>query len=151
MQMQKSEQQQGAERRIRLSDDLLWGIHPVTEALENEADRITEIILQKDKKGGKWEKIIGLARMKGIKISFVSSLRLTGPESAQVRHQGIIARTSQTSLLPFADLIERFTVQVKKGENPRLIVCDSLQDPHNLGAIIRSAHASGGQRGCPDP
>lgn len=143
MQMQKSEQQQGAERRIRLSDDLLWGIHPVTEALEKEADRITEIVLQKDKKGGKWEKIIGLARMKGIKITFVPSLRLTGPESAQVRHQGIIARTSQTSLLSFADLIERFTAQVKRGENPRLIACDSLQDPHNLGAIIRSAHASG--------
>jgi 23S rRNA (guanosine2251-2'-O)-methyltransferase len=143
MPRQKTEEQQGTERRIKLSDDLIWGVHPVTEALLQESNRISEIILQKEKKGGKWEKIIGLARMKGVKLSFVTSLRLTGPESAQVRHQGIIARTSQTSLLPFAELLERFAVRVKKEECPRLIVCDSLQDPHNLGAIIRSAHASG--------
>ena len=141
--MQKTENQQGTERRIRLTDDLLWGVHPVAEALEHEAERLTEIILQKEKKGGKWEKIIELARTKGVKLSFVSSLRLTGPESAQVRHQGIIARTCQTSLMPFADLLERFADRVTKGEHPRLIACDSLQDPHNLGAIIRSAHASG--------
>jgi 23S rRNA (guanosine2251-2'-O)-methyltransferase len=141
--MQKAENQRGTERRIRLTDDLLWGIHPVAEALEHEAERLTEIILQKEKKGGKWEKIIELARTKGVKLSFISSLRLTGPESAQVRHQGIVARTCQTSLLPFADLLERFADRVQKGECPRLIACDSLQDPHNLGAIIRSAHASG--------
>jgi 23S rRNA (guanosine2251-2'-O)-methyltransferase len=139
----KTGQQQGTERRIHLSDDLLWGIHPVTEALENESGRLTEVIFQQDKKGGKWEKIIELARMKGVKVSFVSSLRLTGAESAQVRHQGIVARTSQTSLLPFAELLETFAARVQKGERPRLIACDSLQDPHNLGAIIRSAHASG--------
>ena len=141
--MQKTESQQGTERRIRLTDDLLWGVHPVAEALEHEAERLTEIILQKEKKGGKWEKIIELARTRGVKLTFVSSLRLTGPESAQVRHQGIVARTCQTSLLPFADLLERFADRVKRGEHPRLIACDSLQDPHNLGAIIRSAHASG--------
>ena len=141
--MQKTENQQGTERRIRLTDDLLWGVHPVAEALEHEAERLTEIILQKEKKGGKWEKIIEMARARGVKLSFVSSLRLIGPESAQVRHQGIVARTCQTSLLPFADLLERFADRVKKGEHPRLIACDSLQDPHNLGAIIRSALASG--------
>jgi 23S rRNA (guanosine2251-2'-O)-methyltransferase len=143
MQTHKAENSQGTERRIRLTDDLLWGTHPVTEALEQEAERITEIILQKEKKGGKWEKIIGLARLKGIKLTFVSALRLTGPESAQVRHQGIVARTCQTSLLPFADLLEKYAASVKKGGHPCLIACDSLQDPHNLGAIIRSAHASG--------
>jgi 23S rRNA (guanosine2251-2'-O)-methyltransferase len=143
MPRQKKEEQQGTERKIKLSDDLIWGVHPVAEALLNEADRITEIILHKDKKGGKWEEIIELARKKGVKLSFISSLRLIGPESAQVRHQGIIARTSQTSLLPFTEVLGRFAAHVKKGEYPRLVVCDSLQDPHNLGAIIRSAHASG--------
>lgn len=143
MQMEKTEGRAGGERRIKLTDDLLWGIHPVTAALEEEASRITEIILQKDKKGGKWEKLIELGRARGVKLSFVSSLRLTGPESAQVRHQGIVARTSSTVLMPFAELVEKFAARVRKGEHPRLVVCDSLQDPHNLGAVIRSAHASG--------
>ncbi len=131
------------ERRIRFSEDLVWGIHPIYEALSEKPDRIGEIILVKEKKGGKWEEIIELARGAGVKLSFVSSLRLTGEGSLQVRHQGIIARLTQAVLLPFEELVSRFVERVERGENPRLIVCDSLQDPHNLGAIIRSAHASG--------
>ncbi len=133
----------GNERKIRLSDDLLWGIHPVYEALEQEAERISEVILVKDRKGGKREEIIERARLAGIKTSFVSSLRLIGEDASQVRHQGVVARISQTSLLPFEELLEKFTGLAANGLNPRIIVLDSLQDPHNLGAIIRSAHASG--------
>jgi 23S rRNA (guanosine2251-2'-O)-methyltransferase len=131
------------EKRIRLSDDLLWGIHPVLEALIAEPERIAELILVKEKRGTKWEEIIERARDKGVKLSFVSSLKLEGENASQVRHQGIIARMSQTALLPFETLVEKFREKIEQGELPRLIVCDTLQDPHNLGAIIRSAHASG--------
>ena len=135
--------QKGNERKIRLSDDLLWGIHPVYEALEQEAERISEIILVKDRKGGKREEIIEKARAAGIKMNFVTSLRLIGEDASQVRHQGVVAKMSQTSLMAFDDLLDRFDRLVKKGKNPRIIVLDTLQDPHNIGAIIRSAHASG--------
>ncbi len=133
----------GNERKIRLSDDLLWGIHPVFEALDQEADRISEIVLVKDRKGGKREEIIEKARAAGIKLNFVTALRLVGEDASQVRHQGVVAKMSQTSLLPFDDLLEKFEAAVQRGENPRIIVLDTLQDPHNVGAIIRSAHASG--------
>ena len=133
----------GNERKIRLSDDLLWGIHPVFEALEQEAERISEIILVKDRKGGKREEIIEKARKAGIKMNFVSSLRLIGEDASQVRHQGVVAKMSQTSLMPFDALLDKFQDLVKQGLNPRIIVLDTLQDPHNIGAIIRSAHASG--------
>lgn len=135
--------QKGNERKIRLSDDLLWGIHPVYEALEQEAERISEIILVKDRKGGKREEIIEKARAAGIKMTFVTSLRLIGEDASQIRHQGVVAKMSQTSLMAFDDLLDRFDRLVKKGNNPRIIVLDTLQDPHNIGAIIRSAHASG--------
>jgi 23S rRNA (guanosine2251-2'-O)-methyltransferase len=140
---QKEQHKAKIQRRIRLSDDLIWGIHPVIEALENEDGKISEIILHKEKRGEKWEKLIELARKEKVKISFVSSLHLTGPESSQVRHQGVVARVSTASFLPFTDLLEDFAMRVKRGEKPRLIACDSLQDPHNLGAIIRSALAAG--------
>ena len=133
----------GQERKIRLNDDLLWGIHPVYEALEQEAERISEIVLVKDRKGGKREEIIEKARAAGIKMNFVSSLRLIGDNASQIRHQGVVAKMAQTSLLPFDDLLEKFQTLVELGKNPRIIVLDSLQDPHNIGAIIRSAHASG--------
>ena len=133
----------GNERKIRLSEDLLWGIHPVFEALEQEAERISEIYIVKDRKGGKREEIIEKARAAGKKIHFMDSLRLIGEEAAQVRHQGVVAKMSQTSLMPFEDLLEKFQEMVNQGLNPRIIALDTLQDPHNIGAIIRSAHASG--------
>lgn len=134
---------QSAEKRIKISDDLLWGIHPVFEALSEEPERVNEVIILKEKKGGKVEEIIELARKAKIKLNFVNSFRLTGPDASQARHQGVLARTIQTTLMPFEDMVHSFKEKVEAGENPRLIVCDSLQDPHNLGAIIRSALASG--------
>ena len=131
------------EKRIKLSEDLLWGIHPVLEGLSQEAERFSEIFLQKDKRGDKIEEIIELARNRNIKLTFSDHLRLTGEGSSQVRHQGVIARISGTPLIDFAALCEKLKSRIDQGENPRLIVCDSLQDPHNLGAIIRSAVASG--------
>ena len=131
------------ERRLRISDDLIWGVHPVLETLKTEPARLTEIILHRERQGGRHEEIIQLAREGGIKISFVHSIRLTGPESSQVRHQGVVARSSRTTLLSFETLLKKFSTQVACGKKPRLMVCDSLQDPHNLGAIIRSAYGSG--------
>jgi 23S rRNA (guanosine2251-2'-O)-methyltransferase len=129
--------------RIRLSDDLLWGIHPIFESLEKEPERITEIILQKDKRGGKIEGIVEMARLHNIKLSFRDSLQLTGEGSSQVRHQGVIAHISNTPLVEFALFIKEMAERIESGERVRLMICDSLQDPHNLGAIIRSALASG--------
>lgn len=139
---EKSNRNSG-EKRIRLSEDLLWGIHPIFEGLEKEPERFTEIILQKDKRGGKIEEIVEMARRHGIKLSFVESLRLAGEGAPQVRHQGIVARISETPLVDLADMAAKMKARIIRGEKVRLMICDSLQDPHNLGAIIRSALAAG--------
>ena len=143
MAKQSKEKRTGGERRIRMSEDLLWGTHPVFEALQKEAGRFSEIILQKERRGEKVEEIISLARSQKVKISFVDSIRLIGEGVSQVRHQGIVARISEAVFISLEDLIEKATDLRQNGKTPRLIACDSLQDPHNLGAIIRSALASG--------
>lgn len=131
------------EKKIKLTEDLVWGIHPVFEGICHEPDRFTEIILQKDKRGSKIEEIIEKAREIGVKLTFTEAIRLTGEKSSEVRHQGIVARLSGTPLTEFSVLLEKMEERIKTGEKVRLLVCDSLQDPHNLGAIIRSALASG--------
>ncbi len=143
MRRQGGGQKKSGEKSIRLSEDLVWGIHPVFEGLEKEPDRFTEIILQKDRRGGKIEEIVERARSRNVKLTFVESLRITGEGGAQVRHQGIIARMSGTPLIAFDDLLVKLKARIDSGEKICLMVCDSLQDPHNLGAIIRSALASG--------
>lgn len=132
-----------SEKRIRLSEDLLWGVHPIFEGISREPELFAEIFLQKDKKGGKIEDIVALARAANIKLNFVDSISLTGEGARDVRHQGLVARINQVPLLAFDQLLSKMKARIEAGLGARLIVCDSLQDPHNLGAIIRSALASG--------
>ena len=143
MNKQGKERNYDDEKRIKLSEDMLWGVHPVFEALEKEPGRFTEILLQKDKRGGKIQEIIEKARAHNVKLTFASSLRLVGEGATQVRHQGVVAKLSETALMDFDNLVAKMRNQIAQGEKVRLMVCDSLQDPHNLGAIIRSALASG--------
>lgn len=143
MNSKKGSKKQKAEKRIKLSEDLLWGIHPVLEGLLNEPERFSEIILQQDKRGEKIEEIIRIARTQKIKLTFTSSLKLSGEGSGRVRHQGVVARISETSLLPFDAMVTKLEEKIESGEPCRVMVLDSLQDPHNIGAIIRSSLASG--------
>lgn len=132
----------GREHRIRYGDDLIWGIHPVLEMLHSQPQRIVELCVQKDKQGRAVQEIIDAARALKIKCLFVDKIKIGGsPEP--LNHQGVVAKSAPLPLLPFDDLLAYFRAAVKKGETPRLMACDSIQDPHNLGAIIRSAHAAG--------
>ncbi len=142
-QVQHSAKKKGREKRVRISDDLLWGIHPVLEALANEPERIVEILAVKGKRGAKWEELLDVARQKNVHLSFVDSFKITGEYASQVRHQGVLAKMSAAALAASDTVISLFTEQVAAGKKPVMILCDSLQDPHNLGAIIRSAYASG--------
>jgi 23S rRNA (guanosine2251-2'-O)-methyltransferase len=132
-----------SELRVKFSEDLIWGMHPVLEALRSEPERITELILQKDKRGTGWQEIIDCARDAHIKCSFAERITITGSLEENIIHQGVIARGAPVKLLPFEELLEQFGAQVQNQEHPKVIACDCIQDPHNLGAIIRSAHAAG--------
>lgn len=141
----RKERSRSGELRIGYSEDLLWGVHPVTEAVRREPERITELILQKDRQGTRWQELIESARAAGIKCSFAKRIKIIGSPDGTVTHQGVVARGAAVRLLAFAELLDLFAEAVAAGQRPRLLACDSLQDPHNLGAIIRSAHAAGVQ------
>ncbi len=143
MNVDRNDKGGGGEKRLRLGDDLLWGVHPVFETLDKTPEIVVEVVVQKDRRGGKVEKIVEMARARNIKVTFCESLRLTGEGSQQARHQGLAARVSGAPLTEFAQLVDQCAQRIAAGEAVRLVICDSLQDPHNLGAIIRSALAAG--------
>jgi len=126
------------------AEQLVWGIHPVLEALKICPRAVKEVFFDKGGAGRRLEQIKVLARENGIPVSeagekmksdLVSSPGQADPDGIQ----GVWARiTLPTLTLP--ELLARL-----KGvpAPPFLLALDSIQDPHNLGAIIRSAAAAG--------
>lgn len=119
-------------------EHLLWGINTVREALAKSPRTVHEVLIERGKTGPKYQEIIELARSAHIKLRFVEPKRLGVP--AQCRHQGVAARQAATALLNLEELLVG-----READDPprRLLVLDSIQDPHNLGAVFRSALAAG--------
>ena len=124
---------------------MLWGIHPVVEGLAKEPETFSEIILQREKQGSKIQQIIEHARKHKIKLSYCHSIKISGESGTTVKHQGVVARRSSTPLVPFDRFLAALLAKCETKAKVRILVCDCIQDPHNLGAIIRSALASGAE------
>jgi 23S rRNA (guanosine2251-2'-O)-methyltransferase len=125
-------------------EQLVWGIHPVLEALQACPHCIKEIIISKSRAGQRMEEILALAQENGIKISFGSvkteEVSRKGHETTeQEGSQGVSARI----VFPFIAFDDLLNSLKEEPTPPLLLALDSIQDPHNLGAIIRSAVAAG--------
>jgi len=122
----------------------IWGIHPVLEALRACPHCIKEIIISRDRAGQRVEEVLELAHESGIAVS-VGSMKTE--EVSRKDHetkekeeaQGISARI----VFPYIAFDGLLNSLKEKPTPPLLLALDSIQDPHNLGAIIRSAVASG--------
>ncbi len=122
----------------------IYGIHPVLEALKASPRAIREIFVDSDKSGRKLEQIIELAQKNAVPVSRVPAKTKPGhgkpdEQSEHERSQGVRARI----LLPTLSLDTLLGNLQEVAEPPLLLALDSIQDPHNLGAIIRSAVAAG--------
>lgn len=118
------------------AEDLLWGINSVHEALRRNARSLGELLVQKGKAGPKVQEIIDLAREQKVRVRFVEAERLPVPRNC--RHQGVVARQTEAQLLSLEELLEQTVA-----DSGRILILDSIQDPRNLGSILRSALAAG--------
>jgi 23S rRNA (guanosine2251-2'-O)-methyltransferase len=113
---------------------IIYGIHPVMEALES-ADRSPECIwITRGKAGARLQKIIDKARLQGIAVRFEPALSLTKKAETE-RHQGVVARIES---VPFIDLEDLLSLEPKL-----LVIVDSVEDPRNLGGLLRTAEGAG--------
>ena len=119
--------------------EIIAGRNPVLEALR--AGRpIQKILLAQNINGHSFtSEIERLAQSKGITVEYVSA-EMFQQQSGMLRNQGIIAYTSGKEYLELEDL---FSISLEKGKPPLYCILDGIEDPQNLGAIIRSAEASG--------
>ncbi len=119
---------------IILLDYVILGRNSVEEAIKAERN-IDKLFIAKTAKGMK--KLIENAKKAGIVIKYVESSKLNQYGN---NHQGIVAFTSP---IKYVDVIDILNVAKSKEEPPFIILCDRIEDPHNLGALIRTAEAAG--------
>ena len=125
-----------AEREAE-NTSLIIGRNPVMEAIK-AGRTINKIEMQKDGEGS-IKKIASLAREKGIQIQYVDKIVLDKLVPGRP-HQGIAAFMAAHDYVDVDDILQ---AAADKGEDPLIVVLDGLEDPHNLGAVLRSADGSG--------
>lgn len=124
--------------RPEQQDDFVIGKHAVYETLQSERD-INKLFLQEGIGGEKIGEILELAKERHIQISIVPKTKLDLLSDNGV-HQGVMLATAA---FQYATLDDLFEVAKEKGEDPFFVILDGIEDPHNLGSILRTADASG--------
>lgn len=120
------------------ADGLIEGRNAVIEALR-AGTSIDKIYLQKGETDRTLGHIASTAREKGIVVVDADKRKLDFMSRTHA-HQGVIALASVREYVSVADILNAAR---EKGEAPLIVVCDEISDPHNLGAIIRTAECAG--------
>lgn len=118
--------------------DLIAGRNPVNEAVRSKR-AIDKILVASAEQGGSVVAILAKARERGIPVKEVSREKLDMITHG-ASHQGIVAFAAAKEYCTVEDIL---AYAKKRGEAPFLVVLDELEDPHNLGAIIRTAECAG--------
>ena len=117
--------------------NLIIGRNPVAEAVKS-GRTIDKILMQRDGEGS-IKKIASMARERGLQIQYVEKIALDRLCPGRP-HQGVAAMAAVHDYASLADIMKGAAV---RQEDPFVILLDGLEDPHNLGAILRSAEGAG--------
>jgi 23S rRNA (guanosine2251-2'-O)-methyltransferase len=124
-----------------MSEELIYGWHAVLAALEQAPQSVLQVWLDDKRSGPRPEQVLQLVRRYTVPLTRMPRAALedlAGP----VHHQGVVARVRAAQTAVPADLL---IYLAGLSVPPLLLVLDGVQDPHNLGACLRSADAAGAQ------
>jgi len=119
--------------------DKLTGIHAVKEALEAQRP-IDRIAIAKGRQDTRIEEIVQLARKQGIPVRFEERSQLDRLANSK-DHQGVVALAAARAAATLADILA--SANSGRGQIGLIVLLDGVEDPHNLGAIVRTALAAG--------
>lgn len=118
-------------------ENLIYGRNAVTEAIRGGLG--AEKILIQQNIEGEGKKVFALAKKAGIPVQAVPRFVLD-KETGGAAHQGVVAYTTEFA---YAELLDLYDAACAAGEAPFLLALDGIEDPHNLGSILRSAEGAG--------
>ena len=118
------------------TSSLIYGVLPVIEALRAENRRIDKVLIAEGAKEHRLSEIVDLCRARSIAWSHGPRETFARHLDANVNHQGVIAFTAS------ADYVSTDDILANAGDTPLIVVLDGVEDPRNLGAILRVAECS---------
>lgn len=116
----------------------LAGVNSIMEALKS-GRKIYKIYIQEGREGKKIEELTNLANSRGVYIQYVEKSRLDKMYT-YTNHQGIVAEVANYEYSDINEVLESAAI---KGEPPFILILDGIEDPQNLGSIIRTAECAG--------
>ena len=129
---------QNKKEEIKQYEDQVEGRNAVIELLESNRD-INKIYISNGEKNGSINKIIAMAKEKRVIIQEVNKSKLEQMACSD-NHQGVIAIVPPFEYCDIDDILNEAN---QKNEDPFILILDGIEDPHNLGAIIRTAETAG--------
>ncbi len=123
-----------ADGRLKLME-ILYGLHPVEEALRSGNRRFDHVVVARERQDQRLQKIVDLCRERGIRVRSESREQLT-LVARNPGHQGVMAFVRERAMLDVEDLLAPSTPAL-------LLALDGVEDPQNLGALLRTADGAG--------
>ena len=119
--------------------DFIIGRHPAMAALKKKDSNINKVFVQEGLKADAIQEIYTLAKARKLVVSRVPKTKLDNLVNGQ-NHQGVVIAIASYSYATIDDLFEKAR---SKNEDPFFLILDGIEDPHNLGSIMRTADAAG--------
>ncbi|MEO0812080.1 MAG: 23S rRNA (guanosine(2251)-2'-O)-methyltransferase RlmB, partial [Myxococcota bacterium] len=119
--------------------EFIYGRHPVMEQLSARPEAVRRVMIADGTKHPSVDELRALAERHRVRVDRLPRRKLEGLVG-RVTHQGVAAEVEP---FPYADLDDLLSVVEASGQPALLMILDQIQDPHNLGAILRSAYALG--------
>ena len=121
--------------------EVLYGLHPVEEAVRSGGRRLDSVVLARERRDEKLERLAEMCRNAGVRISFEPRDQLTRLSRTDA-HQGVVALVRERAFLSIEDLLAP-KASPNGTEYKFFLALDGIEDPHNLGALLRTADGAG--------
>jgi len=126
----------------RMDREFLYGVNPLLEALRAGDRAPSEIVIAEGTRDDRLRELIELARAKNVPVKRAPRAALDR-EVGNTDHQGVLARIAGARYTDAQDLLNSIASRVGSEVEPLIVVLDGIEDPRNLGAILRTAECAG--------
>lgn len=124
------------------ADHLIYGLIPVLEALRSGHRQLQQITIAEGARHERLKELLELAKVSRVPVHRAPRLALDRALPG-LNHQGVMARTAASGYYDADELLERLAAMVDSEHKPLVLGLDAIEDPRNLGAILRTAECAG--------